>query len=365
MRMAGIKPSNTGDLAEIMAKPPPPGLPTAHDVARVAGVSQSAVSRAFTPGASISAATRAKVAAAARALGYRPNLIARSLITQRSGTIGVAIGYMENQFYPAILEALSAAFAREGYRILLFTPGADGNPDPILDEVLRYRVEAIILASTSLTSHFAEECAQARVPVVMLNRRTRRNTASSVTGANLAGGKAVARFLLAGGHRRFAYVAGLEHASTSRERERGFNAGLKAAGMGRPMRANGHYDFQASQAAARMLLSRPDRPDAIFCANDHTAFAVIDTARTEFGLNVGRDLSVIGFDDVPLAGWPAFDLTTYSQPIPALVARVVAVTRRHLADGNCPAVHETVAGQLIIRGSARLPAAPPGDDDDS
>jgi DNA-binding LacI/PurR family transcriptional regulator len=296
-----------------------------------------------------------KVAAAARLLGYRPNMIARSLITQRSGTIGVAISYMENQFYPAILEALSAAFAVEGYRILLFTPGADGNPDPILDEVLRYRVEAVILASTRLTSHFAEECAQARVPVVMLNRKTESEIASSVTGANFAGGREIAEFLHRGGHERFAFVAGLEDSSTSREREDGFCAGLHAAGVAAPLRVVGNYNFPEAILAARELFSQARRPDAVFCANDHTAFAVMDTARSEFGLQIGRELSIVGFDDVPLAAWPAFDLTTYAQPIRLLVAHVVAVTLKHLAAEDYEAIHEVVPGTLVVRGSARRP----------
>src|SRR3954471_14173675 len=187
--------------------------PTAYDVARLAGVSQSMVSRAFTPGCSVSPEARAKVLEAARQLNYRPNLIARSLITQRSRLIGVAMAYMENQFYPTILEALSECFAGEGYRVLLFTPGPNGDPDPILDEVLRFQVAAVILASTRMTSHFAEECSQARVPVVLFNRRTDNEAVSSVTGQNVFGSRTVGSFLAAGGHSRFAFVAGLEDSS--------------------------------------------------------------------------------------------------------------------------------------------------------
>jgi DNA-binding LacI/PurR family transcriptional regulator len=334
-----------------------PGLHqvTAHEVASAAGVSQSMVSRAFTPGASISADARNRVLEAAAQLGYRPNLIARSLITRRSHVIGVAIGYMENQFYPAILESLSIAFAAAGYRILLFTPGPDGNPDPILDEVLRYRVDAIVLASTNLTSHFAEECAQARVPVVLLNRKNQGEIASSVTGSNFEGGYAVARLLIAAGHRRFAFVAGTDDASTSREREAGFNEGLRRGGASKPIRIAGNYSYRDAKLAARALLMTPDVPDAIFCANDHTAFAVMDTVRTEFGLKVGEDISIAGFDDVPLAAWPAFDLTTFSQPRDRLVDRVVAVTLGHLSAAEYAPVNEVVPGDLIVRSSTRKP----------
>ena len=336
------------------ASAPAGGRPTAYDVARLAGVSQSLVSRTFTPGASVSAEARAKVMAVARQLGYRPNLIARSLITQQSRLVAVAMAYMDNQFYPAILQALSEAFSEAGYRLLLFTPGPDGDPDPILDEVLRFQVAAVILASTRLTSHFVAECSQARVPVVLLNRRTADDTVSSVTGENVAGGRAIGAFLLAGGHRRLAYVAGLEDTSTSREREAGFRQALGEAGRDLSLRAVGHYDFAAAQAAARILFAAAERPDAIFCANDHTAFAVMETARSEFGLDIGRDVSVVGFDDVGLAAWPAYGLTTYSQPVEAMARRVVAVTLSQIGGGAVP-IHETVSGALIVRSSARLP----------
>ncbi len=328
---------------------------TAYDVARLAGVSQSLVSRTYTPGASVSPVARAKVVEAARTLNYRPNLIARSLITQRSRLIGVAMGYMGNQFYPTMLEALSEAFAAEGYRVVLFTPGPNGDPEPILDEVLRFQVAAVILASTRMTSRFAGELEQARVPVVLLNRRTDDAAVSSVTGQNVFGGRMIGSFLLAGGHTRFAYVAGLEDSSTSRERERGFREALTAEGVDLAHRVIGHYDFDRAREAARSLFGRAERPDAIFCANDHTAFAVMETARSDFGLRIGHDVSIVGFDDVAPAAWPTFALTTFSQPVRPMALRVVAVTLGRIERDDPGPVHDVVPGELIVRGSARHP----------
>ena len=190
------------------------------------------VSRAFTPGASVSPEARAKVVEAARRLNYRPSLIARSLITQQSQLIAVAIAYLENQFYPIILQTLSECFAAQGYRVLLFTPGPDGDPDPILDEVLRFQVAAVVLASTRMTSRFAEECAHARIPVVLLNRRTETSAVCSVTGQNVSGGRIVGSFLIAGGHARFAYLAGVEDSSLD---HKPFNASLGGKVVVRPM----------------------------------------------------------------------------------------------------------------------------------
>ena len=332
----------------------PRRIATAHDVAKLAGVSQSAVSRAFTDGASIAADTRLKVIAAAGQLNYRPNLIARSMITRRSNIVGVAMSYLENQFYPAVLEALSAAFEAVGYRVLLFTAKPGEPSDPILEEVLRYRVDALVIASISLSSRFDEECRHAGIPVVLLNRKTRSSSVSSVTGENHNGAKTIAAFLVAGGHERFAYVAGLRNSSTSRDREKGFADYLVAQGLGSPVCVTGHYDFDKAAKAARGLFAGRDKPDAVFCANDHTAFAVMGVARA-CGLRLGHDVSIVGFDDVRPASWPMVDLTTFVQPIGPMVERVVSIVQRQLASPEDPARQEVIPGALIVRGSARLP----------
>lgn len=328
---------------------------TAHDVAREAGVSQSAVSRSFTNGASVSPDTRRKVQEAASRLGYRPNFIARSMITGRSNIIGVAMAYLGNQFYPEMLHALSAALRKSDRRILLFTTEMDGNADPILDEVLRYRVDALILASATLSSHAALEYRQAGLPIVMLNRKTDDPCASSVTGDNVGGARTLAAFLIAGGHRRFAFVAGLPDSSTSRDREASFTARLIAEGFGPPMRVEGGYDYERARQAARDLFSAPTPPDAIFCANDHMALSVIETARAEFGLSVGRNVSIVGFDDAGPAAWPSFALTTYMQPIQAMVDCVAAIIDQQMGNPDAPSVQAVVPGVLLVRASARLP----------
>ena len=329
------------------------GRPTAHDVARLAGVSQPVVSRAFTKGARISPETRARVLEAASQLGYRPNLIARSLSTQRSRIIGVAMSYLDNHFYSAILERISTRLTEAAYGVLLFPPRSGASSEPLLEDVLRTRVDAVILASAKVTSRFAEECARARVPVILVNRRTDSASVSSVTGQNEEGGRQIARLFTNSGNRRVAFLAGLEDSSTSQERERGFRQGLAEAGMPSPLRAIGHYNFEAAREATAALLASEDRPDAIFCANDHMAFAAIQTAREEFGLTPGRDISIVGFDDIPLAAWPMFSLTTFSQPIDAMAERVVDVTLQRLEHPDLPAVRDIIPGQLILRRSTR------------
>ena len=206
--------------------------PRAQDVADLAQVSQSAVSRTFTPGASVSEQTRRKVLAAAQKLGYRPNALARSLITRRSRIVALVMSYLENQFYPLVIEQLSQKLQKEGYHVLMFIAEVDEAADGVLAEILQYQVDGIVMASAMLSPNVARSCAEVGVPVVQFNRVSilgglARHASSSVTSDNYAGGQLVARLLVERGYRRFGFLAGLEDSSTSIERERGYRDALR------------------------------------------------------------------------------------------------------------------------------------------
>ena len=297
---------------------------TAQQVAKLALVSQSAVSRTFTPGASVSKETRKKVLAAANALGYRPNAIARSLISGRSRIIALVMSYLENQFYPLVIEKLSQLLQRQGYHVLMFISEID-EVDGVLSDILQYQVDGLVKASDTLSNDLANVCADAGVPVVMINRVPDTGTlagraTSSVTSDNYQGGRMVAQLLLARGHRRIAFIAGLENSSTNLERERGFNEVLQHAGRPACGRAVGHYSFDGAELATRELFNCARRPDAVFVANDHMAIAAMDVLRIELGLRVPQDVSVIGFDDIPQAAWGSYRLTTVIQSVHEMVS---------------------------------------------
>ena len=332
---------------------------TSFDVARLAEVSQSAVSRAFTPGASVSEPTRRKVLEAARTLGYRPNAHARSLITKRSRIIGLVLSYLQNLFYPVALERLAQRLQRDGYHVLLFvSEGQDA--DELVAEILQYHVDGIVLAATTLSSGLARQCADASIPVVLFNRVMAAGSAgavSSVRSDNVSGGRAVAQFLAAAGHRRVAYIAGQEESSTNLERERGFREGLADAGLRIYARAIGNYDFEQAQRATRELFAgSAERPDAVFVASDHMAFAVMYTLRFEVGLRVPADVSVVGFDNVPQADWGSYRLTTVEQPVDLMIEATVGLLQNYLRDDEIPPAENVVVPvELIVRESARTP----------
>ena len=267
---------------------------TSIDVAERAGVSQSAVSRVFTPGASVSKQTADKVRKAASELGYRPNILARAMSTGRSRIIGLVLAYLDNHFYPDALEKLSHSLQEQGYHDLMFFASNASDIDSVLEEILAYQVDGIVMASVGMSSELSERCEAAGVPVVLFNRLQDDERFSGVASDNLAGGRLVAEFLYRGGHRRIAHIAGWPGAMTARDREAGLLAGLQEAGLLLHGRALGNYRLDEARAATRTLFARPTPPDAIFVANDHMAFAVMDVLRHEMGLDVPGDVSVVG-----------------------------------------------------------------------
>jgi DNA-binding LacI/PurR family transcriptional regulator len=331
---------------------------TSLDVARAAGVSQSAVSRVFTPGASASKHTIAKVRAAAKNLGYRPNILARAMTTGRSNMIGLLVAYLENQFYPVALEHLSRALQDRGYHILIFMAGNEADRiEQVMDELIDYQVDGIITASVGITNTLTARCKAAGIPVVMFNRGQDGAGLSEVTSDNLAGGRRAAEFLIAGGHRRIAHIMGWQGSSTGRDRTRGFVQAMEAAGKAPFAMIDGEYSRARAQEVTRALFAGNNGPDAIFVGNDHMAFAVMDELRHGLGLAVPGDVSVVGYDDVPMAAWPAYALTTIRQPVEDMVQATVEAILGQIEGDHAPR-RMVIDGPLVIRSSARLPEVP-------
>ncbi|RZA08576.1 MAG: LacI family transcriptional regulator, partial [Proteobacteria bacterium] len=206
---------------------------TAAQVAERAGVSKAAVSRVFNPGRSVSPTLADKVTRAANELGYSPNLLARSLSLGRTRMIGLIVPYLYNQYYAEVLEQISLAFQTVNYRVLVFVlPKTASAIEHVVDDLLRYRVDGLIVASVVLSSQLAERCIEAGVPILLFNRVEGNGSFPSVTSDNLRGGRYAAQHLLALGHQRIGYIAGWEDASTQRDRESGFRETLEKQGLG-------------------------------------------------------------------------------------------------------------------------------------
>lgn len=333
---------------------PRTGPVTAKEVARELGVSQSMVSRAFTKEASISADMRLKVMEAAERLGYKPNAMARTLITRRSGIVGIVMGDLTNPFYPEVLEVLSKRLQQSNLQTLLFNVPAGQEVDDELPLLLQYQVDAVVITSATISSAMAKSCAARGIPVLLFNRYVPGAGVHAVSCDNYEGGRTVTRYLVERGHRKLVYVAGKKDTSTTMDRERGVNDCLAGLGMtlwGRDEAAE--YTHEQGREAALRLLRGKRRPDAIFFANDIMAIGGLDAIRGELGLRVPEDVSVVGFDDIQMAGWPSHSLTTVRQPIAAMVEKTAELLDLS-ATGKLPRPRShLIPGQLIERSSCQ------------
>lgn len=325
---------------------------TSVQVAELAGVSQSAVSRVFS-GASASPATVEKVRKAATTLGYRPNVLARAMITGKSRIIGLVVAYLDNQFYPEALERLSNALQAQGYHILIFTlPNSTDGIESVVEDLLDYQVDGIIAASVSMSSDLAESCQAKGIPVVLFNRGQPGGGLSSVTSANIKGARRATQALIDAGHNRIAHIAGWQGSLTGRDRQQGFLDAMEAAGLAPFAIVDGMYKREIAAASARQLIAGTQRPDAIFVGNDHMAFGVMDAVRAA-GLSIPDDISIIGYDDVPLAAWPAYDLSTVRQPVNRMVEATITTLMAQI-NGTDPFTQTIeIDGPLIQRSSSK------------
>ncbi|MDJ0753584.1 MAG: LacI family DNA-binding transcriptional regulator [Ardenticatenaceae bacterium] len=297
---------------------------TSIDVAQLAGVSQPTVSRAFDPNGRIAPETRERVMAAARALGYQPNVIARGLSTQRTDIVGIVMGNLTRSFfYPKVLENLTQQLQALGKQVLLFNAPADRPVDELLPRVLGYQVDALVIASTTPGREIIDHCARKGTPVVLFNRQVPDSPAYAVCCDNEDGGRRAADALIDAGYTRLALLSGIQSTATNTLREKGFVEQVLARGLPEPLRERGDFSYESGRTAARRLLERHDRPDGVFCAADAMALGLMDAARFELAMQIPADLGIVGFDDIPAAAWPAYSLTTIRQPVEMMVNQVV------------------------------------------
>jgi DNA-binding LacI/PurR family transcriptional regulator len=292
---------------------------TATQIAKRLGLSQSTVSRAFTQSASIHPKTKERVMKVAHSLGYQPNIIARSLITRQTNIVAVVMANLTDPFYPLVLDQLARRIQSSGRQVLLFIVPAGRHVDDILPSLLQYKVDAIVITSATVSSRMATVCATQGTPVVLFNRYVPGLKAAAICCNNMAGGRVLAEYLHRSGHRLPAFVAGEPDVTTNLDRERGFTVRWQELGV--PLHAKeigGEFSYRAGYDAARRLIDQRRPPDCVFFASDVMAIGGIDALRAA-KLRVPDDISVVGFDDVGIAGWPAYELTTIRQPISQMV----------------------------------------------
>ncbi|MCA3419082.1 MAG: LacI family DNA-binding transcriptional regulator [Roseomonas sp.] len=300
---------------------------TSLHVAAAAGVSQSAVSRAFRDGASISADMRERVHAAARRLGYTPNAFASGLLTRSSGLVGLVMGDVSNPVQSALLAALLPRLAAAGRPPLLASAADAAGLRRALDRLERYRPDAVLICAPTLPPALGARLARDGVPLVLVNRYPLRPGPAVARTDNLAGGAEMARHLQSRGLRRVAVIGGPAEAPASRERLAGFASVLRPVAA-----ATGDYSLASGALALRRLLRHA--PDAVFCANDLMALGAMDAAPA--------GLPVFGFDGIPEGALAKYRLTTMAQDIEGLAEAALSLLDQ-------PGEQRLVPARLLVR----------------
>mgnify|MGYP001304147168 CR=1 FL=1 len=323
---------------------------TSTDVARLAGVSQSTVSRVFSQEAGVSPRTIKKVLKAAKELDYRPNAIARGLTTNQTKLIGIIFHDVSNPFYPDVLDCFTRSLRAKGYQVLFVNAESDQIRDEEVYQLMDYRVEGVVVADAYLSTNIATRFESVGIPVVLFNRYEEYHANSIVCCNNKFAGYQIGKYLIDNGHKSFVYIAGKDDTSTSLDRYNGFSKALEEAGF-TPRQLVGHYTFQGGYESVMELAKSGNLPDAIFCANDIMALGAIDAFR-ELDIKIPEDISIVGFDDIKMASWPAYNLTTWRQPIEEMVDQAIKLLIRDNHESAGPEFH-MISGNLVERKSVK------------
>jgi len=326
--------------------------PTSYDVAQLAGVSQSAVSRCFRPGNSLSAEKRKVILKAAAKLGYEPNVFASSLMTKRSNLVAVLISNLTNLHYPQVLAELTQRLDAQGIRVLLFALQNEADVGKVLPQLWRYRVDGAI-AAASLSAQQLLQFERHQVPVVLYNRVAENDAVPSVFCDSVGGERLLIDHLVASGHRSFTILSGPQDSYVGNQRVRGALARLAHHDLTADV-LPGRFDHESGAEGLRQAMAKKARPEALICANDLMAIGAMDAARDEFGLTIPDDLSIVGFDGVEPAAWPSYRLTTIRQPVKRMTDAAVTMLLERIANPKLPPEVRSFTGSLIAGRSARL-----------
>jgi LacI family transcriptional regulator len=329
---------------------------TSRDIAREAGVSQPTVSRALRGDPRVAPATAALVHITARRLGYVPHAPAQTLITRRTGTIAIVVADITNPFYPELVEAIHDELSRADYRTVLINERTDARG---VDTLMRAGVvDGAIVATATLDERTRTLLNEERAPIVQLVREVDGVQRDAVVSDNRGGGTLVAELLASLGHRRIGLISGPADTSTARDREAGFTAALERLGhpLEPALRRAGEFAHHTGHQWCLELLDLPEPPTAIFCGNDVIALGAIDAARRR-GVAVPGALSIVGYDDISLAGWESFRLTTVRQPLAEMAHEAVRALLRRVEGADDDPPRRIVFPTEIIQ---RATTAPPG-----
>lgn len=329
------------------------------DIARVAGVSYSTVSRALNDSPQVNPQTKEHVRRVAAEMGYLPSAVARSLVTRRSQTIGIVVTTITDLFFAEVIHGIEEAAFEHGHSVVL----ANSREQPqrelqAIRTLLEKRVDGIILVSGCSTNEqrFGEQVQE--TPLVVVNNVHQEHSGYSVEVDNLSGGEIATQYLLDLGHRCIGHISGPLIEWDAVERQQGYERALRSHGLAvdPSLIVRGGKRPVGAIEATKQLLDLPSPPTALFCYNDATALGAIRAIRAT-GLSVPQDISVVGFDDIDLAAYFEPPLTTVAQP-KRKMAEIAVGMILDMVEGRLPVESCVLPSQLVIRESAAAPGRP-------
>lgn len=326
---------------------------TLKEVAELAGVSRSAVSRTFTDGASVSARTREKVEKAAKTLGYRPSLIARSLATSRTKLIGLVANNFQNPAFLDVFDLFTSELQKRELRPLLVNLSGETSPNKIVELLRQYSVDGVIVATSTLPTSFATAFQAAGIPVIHTFGKFQANANVHVVGIdNQFCGAMAAQTFLERGYRTAALLGGPETATSTQDRANGFLRTAKDLGLevAKVCFAE-NYTYQAGRAAMHEVL-QSEQVETVFCGDDLICMGAMDAARGA-GKSIPGDIGFLGFNDIAMAGWDAYALTTIRQPIRDIIMSSVELVVGMVENPARSAEIRLFPCSVIERGSLR------------
>lgn len=328
--------------------------PTINDVAEAAGVSAATVSKAVNGRYGVASHTAERVLQVVEELGYESSLVASSMRNRQTGVIGVLVADFE-PFSAEVLKGVGAALADSRYDLLAYSGSRQLSPEGwerrSLSRLSGTLIDGVIMVTPTVVN------ANADVPIVAVDPHTGRADLPTVESDSFGGARSAVDFLIGLGHRRIGFVAGRPDLRSSAARDAGYRRALTEAGIAYDpaIVGVGNYEQEGAREAARRLLAAPERPSAIFAANDLSAIVVIEVAH-ELGLEVPRDLSVVGFDDIPEASRFSTPLTTIRQPMGRLGAAAAELVVALMSGETPDPTHVRLPTRLIRRASTAPPA---------
>ncbi|MEJ1161904.1 LacI family DNA-binding transcriptional regulator [Prosthecomicrobium sp. N25] len=338
----------------------PSGPARIAEVAKLAGVSAATVSRALANPEKVSPEAREKVMAAVRTTGYTPNVAARNLRARKSRMVLVVVPNIGNPFFSEVLRGIDETLSAAGYGLIIGNIGQDDDEGRrFVDVAFAGQVDGVILLNGRILQARGRKLTDAATPVVAACETIPGAPIPQVEVQNREAAEAVARTLLDLGHTRFGYVEGPRANILERERGGGFRDALERAGIPKSSLVvfPGDFSFRSGSAAAERFLALAERPGAVFCANDEMAIGFVKTVR-DAGLQVPRDVSVVGFDAIDFASYCEPPLTTVVQPRGAIGQKAAELLIERMRGGTSELPPHVVRFHATLRPGGSTGPAP-------